>query len=105
MPLRSSWPPSATGRVTCGIRSTGALAPRVPTDVVPADPGSPILLVDVDADSPERGRLIAVVAQTLDADPFTPEHVLAVAPRRLPPRPPPPQCSASARRYSRAPVI
>ncbi|MFO0611942.1 MAG: hypothetical protein U0414_05115 [Polyangiaceae bacterium] len=63
------------------LRFTGALAPRVADDVVAADPASPILLMDVDADSPDRGKLVPVVTQTLEEDPYTPPHVLAVAPR------------------------
>ncbi len=40
-----------------------------------------VVLVDVDAESPERGRVIPSVAATLPVDDFTPEGVLAVAPR------------------------
>lgn len=63
------------------LRFDGALSPRVPTDVIAADAGSPILLVDVDPASPEHGRLYPVVAQTLTADQYTSENVLAVATR------------------------
>ncbi|MFM2161221.1 MAG: hypothetical protein RLZZ383_733, partial [Pseudomonadota bacterium] len=40
-----------------------------------------VLLVDVDAESAERGRVIPSIAATLPVDTFTPEGVLAVAPR------------------------
>src|SRR5690349_18242636 len=40
---------------------TGPIGARAEADVIPAQPDSPILLVDVDPDSPERGRLLPVV--------------------------------------------
>ncbi|MEZ4403081.1 MAG: hypothetical protein R3B06_23865 [Kofleriaceae bacterium] len=51
------------------------------TDVIAADPASPILLVDVDPASPERGRLVPVVAQSLFPDGYAVPYLLAVAPR------------------------
>lgn len=51
------------------------------TNVIPAAFSSPIFLVDIDEDGPERGHLIPVVARVLSADDFTPENVLAVSPR------------------------
>jgi hypothetical protein len=63
------------------LRFSSPLAPRASTDVIAADAASPIMLVDVDPDSPSRGELVPVVAKTLDADPYTAENVLAVAPR------------------------
>ncbi len=60
---------------------TAPLAPRVETDVIAADPASPILLIDIDPDSPNRGALIPTVAKTLIKDDYVPENVLAVAPR------------------------
>src|SRR6185312_10131983 len=45
------------------------LAPRDPTVVVPADASQPLLLVDVDPSSPERGALYPVVAGPPAADP------------------------------------
>lgn len=63
------------------FRFDGPLAPRSLDDVVAADSGSSILLLDVDPGSPERGRLFPVVAQTTPADPYVPEHLLSVAPR------------------------
>ena len=49
--------------------------------VIAASPQSPTLLVDCDASSEENGRLFPTVAQTLRADDYLPENVLAVAPR------------------------
>ncbi len=63
------------------LQFSGPLAPVSEQDVLAADPSSTILLVDIDPESPERGALIPAVAKTLDADPYTPENVLAVAPR------------------------
>jgi hypothetical protein len=54
---------------------------RERVDVVAGQVGAPLMLVDVDPDSPERGRLIPVVAQTLAPDAWVPEHLLAVAAR------------------------
>lgn len=58
----------------------GDVAPRSPDDVVPARADAPLLWVDIDPDSPTRGALVPLVAQTLEPDPYVPEHVLAVAP-------------------------
>ncbi|HTJ81625.1 MAG TPA: hypothetical protein VL400_07860, partial [Polyangiaceae bacterium] len=63
------------------LRLDGALAPRVPTDVIAAEPSAPIMLLDVDPASPEKGRLYPVIAQTLTPDAYTAENVLAVATR------------------------
>src|SRR5688500_8006652 len=60
------------------VRFGVAVPARVHTDVV-AD-GS-VLLVDVDPDSPERGRAWPVVAETLFEDSFAPAQLVAVAPR------------------------
>jgi len=58
-----------------------ALAPRVETDVIAADATSPILLVDCDESSPDRGRLVPTVAVTLPSDDYVPDNVIAIAPR------------------------
>ncbi|MFN7132249.1 MAG: hypothetical protein ACK4N5_09205, partial [Myxococcales bacterium] len=63
------------------FRFGAALAPRDPSEVIPAAPSSPLLLVDVDPGSPERGRLFPVVAHTIPADDYVPQHFLALAPR------------------------
>ena len=49
--------------------------------LIPAEVDSPILLIDIDRNSPERGRLFPMVASTPAPDPFyVPEHLLAVSP-------------------------
>jgi len=63
------------------FRFTAPLVARVETDVIAADPTSPILLIDIDPNSPERGALIPTVARTLVKDDYVPENMLAVAPR------------------------
>lgn len=62
------------------IRWSAALAPQLRTTIIPAEPTSPILLVDIDPDSPDQGTLVPIIAETLADDPFTPTNVLAVAP-------------------------
>ncbi len=63
------------------FRFDAPLAPRDPSQVIPADAQSPLLLVDVDPDSPARGALVPLIALTLEPDPYTPPDVLAIAPR------------------------
>lgn len=63
------------------FRFTADLAPRAPSDVVAADPSSPILLVDVDAASSTPGKLLPTVAETIASDTYVPDGVLAVGPR------------------------
>lgn len=63
------------------FRFNEPVAPRSLDQVIAADPGSPILLIDVDPDSPERGRLFPTVALSMVIDPYIPEHVLAIAAR------------------------
>jgi hypothetical protein len=63
------------------FRFSGPLAPRQPGDVIPAVATAPVLLVDVDPDSPTRGELTPTVAFTHPRDDYVPEHVLAVAAR------------------------
>ncbi len=63
------------------FRFTAPLSPMVETDVIPGEVASPILLIDIGVDSPDRGRLIPTVARTLIKDNYVPDHVLAVAPR------------------------
>lgn len=65
------------------LRFDGAVQPRAPEVVLPAWSAatpSPLVLVDVDPTSPERGRTLPVVAQTLAQDLYVPSHVLALAP-------------------------
>lgn len=62
------------------FKFTAPLAARDPGEVIPADPASPALLVDIDPDSDTPGALVPVVADALEADAYTPANVLAVAP-------------------------
>ncbi len=62
------------------FRFTLPLSPRDPETVL-AGPSEPFALVDVDPDSPDRGKRIPVVVQTHQPDPYTPEHVVSIAPR------------------------
>ena len=49
--------------------------------VIPAASTSPVLLIDVDPDSPERGRLFPTVATTPKPDDYVPASLLAVSSR------------------------
>lgn len=72
---RPAWPTVAAGYT----RFSGALSPLVETDVIPASVESPLMLIDIDPDSPERGRLYPMVANTPDADPYVPSGLLAMS--------------------------
>jgi len=63
------------------FRFDGELATYSPADVVPADPTSALLLIDVDPASPDRGALLPVVGATLPHDAYSPSGMLAVAAR------------------------
>lgn len=63
------------------FRFTADLGAQDEQTVIPADKTSPILLIDVDANSSDRGKLIPVVAMTPEVDEYVPEHLLQVAPR------------------------
>jgi hypothetical protein len=58
----------------------GPIAPRDRTDLIPADVTSPILLLDVDPASPDRGTLYPAIAATLPVDVWVPENMLSVGP-------------------------
>ena len=62
---------------------SAAIAPQDSTKVIAADKGSPLLLVDVDEKSPERGRLFPVVAVTPPPDRYVTEGTLSIAPRNM----------------------
>lgn len=66
---------------TALFRFSDALDLRADSDVIAAETSAPILLIDVDPDSPDQGQLIPVVARTPDVDLYVPEGALAVAPR------------------------
>jgi len=63
------------------FRFTADISPQDPSAIVPVDKASPILLIDIDPTSPERGRVIPTVAATAEIDDYIPEHTLEVAPR------------------------
>src|SRR5579871_1000570 len=63
------------------FRFTADLAPRQPTNTVAAAASSPVLLVDVDPASPDRGKLYPTIAETIAADAYVPSGVLGVAVR------------------------
>ncbi len=63
------------------FRFDAPLSPHSQDDVIPAAVGSPVLLIDVDPDSPDRGQLIPTVALTLIVDEYIDGYGLAVAPR------------------------
>ncbi|MGK7926669.1 MAG: hypothetical protein AB4290_15760 [Spirulina sp.] len=63
------------------FRFDGALSSQDRNQLIPAELDSPVLLVDVDPDSPDRGQLYPTVAEDLIADSvYIPAHTLAVAP-------------------------
>lgn len=63
------------------FRFTAPIQPRDPADVIVGVNSSPILLIDIDPKSSDRGRLIPTVASTPEVDEYTPENTLEVAPR------------------------
>ncbi|MCC6898380.1 MAG: hypothetical protein IT377_05360 [Polyangiaceae bacterium] len=63
------------------LRFTAPLAVQSSETVIAADAGSPVLLLDVDAASPERGRLVPTLAESAEPDLYTAENVLSVAAR------------------------
>lgn len=63
------------------FRFTRPVAAQSANRLIPAQAEAPILLVDIDPDSPERGRLYPVVASTPRPDRYyVPDYLLAVAP-------------------------
>ena len=60
---------------------TAEIAPHAEEDVIPASPDAPLLLLDVDPDSAERGKLFPLVAYTPGLDDYVPENFLSLAPR------------------------
>jgi hypothetical protein len=63
------------------FRFTAAVAPQAERTVFPATGAAPVMLLDVDPMSPERGARVPVVAATLADDAYAPSNLLAVAPR------------------------
>ncbi len=62
------------------FRFDGPLKTRSSTEVIPAAVASPVLLIDVDEQSPERGKLLPTVGYVTTDDPYMQEGTLAVAP-------------------------
>jgi len=63
------------------FRFEGPLEQHDPTAVIAAATTSPVLLIDVDPSSPDRGKLWPTVAATPEPDGYVPENLLAVAAR------------------------
>lgn len=63
------------------FRFSAPLAERSVDDTIPAEASAPILLLDVDPDSPDRGALFPVVAETMPFDRSAGYDLLGVAPR------------------------
>lgn len=62
------------------FRFDGPLWPRDGAEPIAADPSAPLLLIDIDAGSPERGRLYPTLAITSAGDDYLPGPNLALAP-------------------------
>jgi len=74
---RRGWPVMATAY----FRFSAPVPERVLTDVIAPAADAPVLLIDIDDASPERGTRYPIVARTLPADAYLPEGVVAIAPR------------------------
>jgi hypothetical protein len=61
------------------FRLTGAPAPHALDEVMPAEEGAAVLLLDVDPLSPDRGTLSPSIATVIPAGAYAPENLLAVA--------------------------
>ncbi|MGB3494615.1 MAG: hypothetical protein WBA57_17945 [Elainellaceae cyanobacterium] len=74
---RPKFPLTAAGY----FRFSQPLAAQDPTQLIPATSSSPILLIDIDPASPERGRLFPTVAATPEVDQhYVPPYLLGVSP-------------------------
>lgn len=63
------------------FRFDAPLGERKETDAFAASKEAPLLLLDVDEKSPDRGKLYPVVAGTPAPDGYVPEHLLTIAAR------------------------
>jgi hypothetical protein len=62
------------------FRFNEPLMPQDPTVIIPALRRSPVWLLDVDPNSPDRGKLFPTVASTFRSDDYAPKHLLGIAP-------------------------
>lgn len=62
------------------VRFTAPLAPLSHLDIIAAEPTSALILVDIDPNSPQKGMLRPLIAETLGTDIYTPANLLAIAP-------------------------
>ena len=60
------------------VRFAAPIAARAVADVIPAVADAPLLLIDVDPGSADRGRLFPLIAATPPADPYVPANALTV---------------------------
>jgi len=74
---RRGWPTMPTAYV----RFTAPVPTRAIADVIEPADEAPVLLIDIDAASPERGTRLPIVAKTLVADKYVTSDVVAFAPR------------------------
>jgi hypothetical protein len=63
------------------FKFSAPVAARHFTDVVAADKAQPLMLINVDEKSSERGKLVPVVAETPGADRYVAENMLTLSPR------------------------
>jgi hypothetical protein len=76
-PLHHGWPQMPIAYV----RFTQPVAARSVLDVIAPGPDAPVMLIDIDPTSPEKGSAYPVIAQTLVEDSYTSSNVVALAPR------------------------
>jgi hypothetical protein len=75
---RPGWPTVPVGY----FRFSAALSPHEATTRILPGPEAPVWLVDVDEDSPDRGRAFPVIVTTPPPDAYVPDNLLAVASER-----------------------
>jgi hypothetical protein len=63
------------------FRFSAAIALRNGAELIAPGPDAAVLLIDVDVNSPYRGKLVPVVVSTPAVDDYVPSNLLAVAPR------------------------
>ena len=75
---RPGWPTVPVGY----FRFSTALSPLVLGETIVPGPEAPVLLIDVDPDSPTWGEALPTIATTPPADAYVPEGLLAIATER-----------------------